>query len=156
MNQSTAPGALGIAPTWSSSDKPLVGTDLGPARRWYTLDHGIRNQTYYPRIDMPQIRDLGFIIADDKGSWVDVKRLLPVAEVRLPAPGIPLPRILHRHPRFILTLRICPDPKRDALLLDGRPFDRLQWVWPRYGGERPDASTWVWTAGAPVTRLSAG
>jgi len=113
----TAPGAPGIDPTWSSSDKDLVGTALGPARLWFTLGHGILNEVYYPRIDLPQIRDLGFIVADDAGFWVEVKRLDP-PDITTPAAGIPLPTVLHRHPCFTLRLRICPDPHRDVLLME--------------------------------------
>jgi glucoamylase len=112
-----APGQPGIGPTWSSSDKDLVGTALGSARLWYTLGHGVVNEVYYPRIDVPQIRDLGFIVADDAGFWVEVKRLHDYT-LDTPAPGIPLPTIVHRHPRFTLTLTICPDPVRDVLLID--------------------------------------
>ncbi len=114
-----APGTPGISPTWASSDKDLVGTAFGPARLWYTLGHGILNEVYHPRIDLPQIRDLGFIVADGAGFWVEVKRL-ESAEVTTPGPGIPLPSVVHRHDRFTLSLRVCPDPRRDVLLLDIR------------------------------------
>lgn len=117
MSLSDAPGAPGVLPSWCSSDKDLVGTAMGPARLWYTLGHGILNEVYYPYIDLPQIRDLGFIVADDAGFWVEVKRL-EKREVRLPAPGIPLPTVVYRHARFTLTVRVCPDPERDVLRLD--------------------------------------
>ncbi|MGE5321086.1 MAG: hypothetical protein ACM3KD_12945 [Hyphomicrobiaceae bacterium] len=112
-----APGAPGIAPSWTSSDKDLVGTAIGPSRLWFTLGHGIVNEVYYPRIDIPQIRDLGFIVADDAGFWVEVKRGGDYT-LTVPAPGVPLPRITHRHPRFVLSLRLCPDATRDVLLID--------------------------------------
>lgn len=112
----TAPGHPGIAPTWTSSDKDLVGTALGSSRLWFTLGRGIVNEVYYPRIDIPQIRDLGFIVADDAGFWVEIKRL-NAYQIHTPAIGIPLPTITHCHPRFTLTLRICPDPDRDVLRL---------------------------------------
>ena len=64
-----APGAPGIPPTWTSSDKDMVGTSLGPARLWFTVGHGIVNEVYWPRVDIPQIRDLGFIVADGRGFW---------------------------------------------------------------------------------------
>ncbi len=112
-----APGQPGIAPTWTSSDKDLVGTALGSSRLWFTVGHGIVNEVYYPRIDIPQIRDLGFIVADGAGFWVEVKRLHDTT-LETPAPGVPLPIIVHRHARFTLTLRICPDPVRDVLLIE--------------------------------------
>ena len=60
----TAPGAPGLDPTWSSSNKEMVGCSLGSSRLWFTIGGGIINEVYYPRVDIPQIRDLGFIVAD--------------------------------------------------------------------------------------------
>jgi len=112
-----APGAPGIPPTWCSSDKEMVGCSLGQSRLWFTIGGGIVNEVYYPRVDIPQIRDLGFIVADGRGFWVEVKRLWRHT-VELLAPGIPAVRVVHRHPRFELTLRIVPALERDALLID--------------------------------------
>jgi hypothetical protein len=70
-----APGGPGIAPTWTSSAKDMVGCALGISRLWFTLGFGIVNEVYYPRVDIPQIRDLGFIIADGEGFWAEVKRV---------------------------------------------------------------------------------
>ncbi len=69
-----APGAPGIAPTWSSSDKDAVGTSHYASRVWFTVGRGILNEVYWPHVDRPQIRDLGFIVADDAGFWSEVKR----------------------------------------------------------------------------------
>jgi len=112
-----APGWPGIAPTWCSSAKEMVGCALGASRLWFTLGGGIVNEVYYPRIDIPQIRDLGFIIADDQGFWVEVKRL-DSHVIRLGAPGTPAVEIVHRHARFEFTLRITPDQRRDVLLIE--------------------------------------
>src|SRR6185437_2149032 len=112
-----APGHPGIAPTWASSAKDLVGSTLGPSRVWFTLGYGIVNEVYYPRIDIPQIRDLGFIVADDSGFWVEVKRLHNYT-LRLLAPGTPAAEIVHTHKRFTLTLRVTPDTDRDVLAIE--------------------------------------
>src|SRR4051794_27478274 len=66
-----APGAPGVSPTWTSSAKDIVGCGLGPARLWFTLGYGIVNEVYYPRVDIPQIRDLGFIVAGGQGAGAD-------------------------------------------------------------------------------------
>src|SRR5262245_45727118 len=108
-----APGAPGIPPTWTSSNKDLVGTSLGTSRVWFTLGFGIVNEVYQPRVDNPQIRDLGFIVSDGKGFWCEVKRLENY-ELLLPKSGIPAPTIVHRHERFELTLRIAPESRRDV------------------------------------------
>ena len=55
-SEGRAPGSPGIAPTWTSSAKDIVGCALGPSRVWFTLGFGIVNEVYYPRLDIPQIR----------------------------------------------------------------------------------------------------
>jgi glucoamylase len=112
-----APGRPGAPPTWSAGAKDLVGCALGPARLWYTLGQGIVNEVYYPRTDIPQVRDLGFIVADGRGFWAEVRQLGQY-EVRLLEPGVPAAELLHRHERFTLRVRVCPDPRRDCLLID--------------------------------------
>jgi glucoamylase len=111
-----APSTDNAYPTWASASKDMVGTSLGSARLWFTIAQGIITETYYPRIDIPQIRDLGFIIADDHGFWVELRRL-DRYEIRLPQPGVPAVEIIHHHERFTFTLHICPSQQRDVLLL---------------------------------------
>jgi glucoamylase len=117
MSGSTAPGAAGLPPTWSSSAKEMVGCSLGPSRLWFTIGGGILNEVYHPRVDIPQIRDLGFIVADGRGFWVEVKRMYRHS-LTLAAPGVPAVRIVHRHERFELTLRVVPAHERDVLLME--------------------------------------
>ncbi len=114
-----APGSPGIPPTWTSSAKDFVGCALGAARLWFTLGYGIVNEIYYPRVDSPQIRDLGFIVAGADGFWSEVKRNQNYT-LRLLAPGVPALEILHEHARYKLCLRITPDPRRDVLLIECR------------------------------------
>src|ERR1700693_5417430 len=101
--QDHAPGMPGTAPSWTSSAKDMVGCGLGPSRLWFTLGFGIVNEVYYPRVDIPQLHDLGFIVADGRGFWVEVKRLENYS-LRLLAPGTPADAIGHTHERFPLHL----------------------------------------------------
>lgn len=112
-----APGKPGISPTWCSSAKEAVGCALGSSRLWFTVGGGIVNEVFYPRVDLPQIRDLGFIVADDQGFWVEVKRL-DKHQLVWAAQGVPAIKVIHQHDQFKLTLRIAPDPQRDVLLVD--------------------------------------
>ena len=112
-----APGQPGIDPTWTSSAKDAVGCPMGPPRLWFTLGHGIVNEVYFPRIDIPQVRDLGFIIADGKGFWSEVKRVANY-DMRFLAPGVPAFEITHKHDRYRFRLRICPDPRREVLAIE--------------------------------------
>ena len=102
------PAVPGIQPTWCSSVKDAVGCALGPSRLWFTIGGGIVNEVFYPRIDIPQIRDLGFIVADDQGFWVEVKRM-DNYQLVWAAQGVPAIEIVHQHDRFTLSLRIAPD-----------------------------------------------
>jgi glucoamylase len=111
-----APHANGPCPTWAHAGKDMVGTSLVSSRLWFTVAQGIITEVYYPRIDIPQIRDLGFIIADDRDFWVELRRNSDYT-VSLPGPGIPAVTVVHRHPRFSFTLQICPSQQRDTLLL---------------------------------------
>jgi len=70
-----APGHPGIAPTGTSSAKDIAGCALGTSRIWFTLGFSIVNEVYSPRVDTPQIHDLGFIVDDGRGFWMEVKRL---------------------------------------------------------------------------------
>ena len=104
------------SPTWAPARKDIVGASLGSSRLWFTLAQGIVTEVYYPRIDIPQIKDLGFIVADDQGFWVELRRLGNYT-VTLPAPGVPAATVVHRHPRFTFTLEVCPSEHRDTLLM---------------------------------------
>ena len=90
----------------------------GPSRLWFTTGFGIVNEVYDPRIDIPQIRDLGFIVADGRGFGSEVKRLENY-RVNFVAPGVAAFDICHEHSRYRLHPRISPDPRRDILALEG-------------------------------------
>ena len=113
---SAAPGAPGLPPTWCSSAKEMVGCSLGPSRVWFTIGGGIINEVYYPRVDLPQIRDLGFLVGDGAGFWVELKRLWKHT-LELAAPGAPAVQIVHHHERFEFTLWVTPSEHRDVLLI---------------------------------------
>jgi glucoamylase len=97
----------------------MVGCGLGPSRLWFTLGFGIVNEVYYPRVDIPQIRDLGFIVAGPDGFWSEVKRNGNYS-LKLLAPGVPAVEIVHSHARYMLRLRIAPDSRRDVLVIECR------------------------------------
>jgi Glucodextranase, domain N len=97
-------------------------------RRFHACRYGRKHEVYCPRVDIPQIRDLGFIIADGEGFWAEVKRVANY-RMRLLAPGVPAVEIVHQHERYSLRLRIAPDARRDVLAiecrLDGDPKLRV-------------------------------
>jgi glucoamylase len=120
-----APGAPGINPTWTSSAKEAVGTSPHASRVWFTVGRGILNEVYWPRVDAPQVRDLGFIVADGAGFWSEVKRDTDT-DVRFVRPGVPAVVAVHRHERYVLSLRICTDVQADVVRIEARLEDRRQ------------------------------
>ena len=115
--QGTAPAPASTFPTWAPGTKDAVGTALGTSRLWFTVAQGIVTEVYYQRPDIPQIKDMGFIVADGAGFWVELRRLGDY-EVTWQNEAIPAITITHHHDRFTVTLMICIDPERDVLLLD--------------------------------------
>jgi glucoamylase len=77
-----APGAPGMVPRWSHSNKDGIGTAYSAdSRIWYTLWRGIVTEVYFPTIDLPQIRDLEFLFTDGATFFHEEKRdLSPVTE----------------------------------------------------------------------------
>ena len=112
-----APGAPGTFSNWCDGSKQMVATSLGTARVWFTIGRGILNEVYYPRVDIPQVRDLGFVISDGKGFWQEIKRL-PDCRVECIEARIPAVTITHQHARFIFTQRLTPEPNRDVVLIE--------------------------------------
>lgn len=102
---------------WATAKKSLVGTALGSSRVWFTLGRGILTEVFYPRIDMPALRDLGFIVSDGRGFWVELKANKDWVQT-LPDCRVPFSRIEHRHERFHFRFEVAVDPHRDVLLLD--------------------------------------
>ena len=122
-NESSIPSPSGIAPhpmfshpTWASARKDMVGASLGSSRLWFTVAEGIVTEVYYPRIDIPQIKDLGFIIADDRGFWVELRRRLDY-RVTLPAPGRAGGRDRASPSALRLHAADLPSQRRDVLLM---------------------------------------
>ncbi len=115
--EGSAPAPINSDPTWSPGSKDAVGTALGKSRLWFTVAQGIITELYHPRPDIPQLKDLGFIIADGAGFWVEVRRLASYT-VSWFDEAVPAITIIHSHSRFTLTLKICVDPIRDVLLVD--------------------------------------
>lgn len=145
----SAPGHPGNPPTWASSAKDAVGSALGASRVWFTVGYGILNEVFWPTCSVPQIRDLGFIVAGED-FWVEVKREHRY-QLSTPAPEVPLPLVQHEHPRYKLQLEFLTDPLRDVVLinyrLQGEGVKLYVLAAPHLGGTGHDNTAWV-TRGA--------
>jgi len=113
-----APGWPGIPPRWTSSAKSGVGNALSPVSRvWFTISHGIINETYYPRVDQACTRDFGLLIANEHGFFSEEKRDCTFQVERL-EDGVPAHKLTNTHPggRYRIVKRVVTDPRHDTLL----------------------------------------
>lgn len=102
---------------WSRADKEMIGTNLHTTHLWFTVAGGLLTEIYGPRIDIPQVRGLDFLIVGENGLAVS---LACERHYRLSSPGDGIPAVIaeHHHALFQLRLRIAPDPHRDVVLVD--------------------------------------
>ena len=115
-------GAPGMPPRWTSSEKQTVGTAYSASSRvWYTISHGILNEIYYPTIDRPQVRDMGFLISDGETFCHEEKRDLQRSFEYIDHEALGV-RLTARDPqgRYALIKEIIADPHQPAVLLHVR------------------------------------
>lgn len=113
-----APGAPGIAPTWAPGAKQAVGTSADQrCRVWFTLAEGVVTEVYYPRVDVANTRDLGFLVAGQGRFWEERRDL--VATVTRPDPRALLVDVETAEPSgaFAIHKRVLTDPDRSSLVL---------------------------------------
>lgn len=101
--------------SWTSGAKDAVTTAL-TGRVWATVGRGIVNEVYWPAVDQPQVKDLGFLVVGPPG-WREVKRVGRYRVLPHENPSVPLTTVVHTGDFYRLTLRVVPDPDHDALLV---------------------------------------
>ncbi len=120
ITESDAPGAPGIDPRWTSSDKSGVGTALSALSRvWFTISHGIVNEVYYPRVDQACLRDFGFMVSDGQpGGFFSEEKRETHSDIQRPEDGVPAFLVVNtsREKRYRIEKRIVADPRYDVLL----------------------------------------
>ncbi len=117
--QGEAPGAPGLPGRWTSSIKDSVGCAYSASSKvWYTTSHGILNEMYYPTIDRPQTRDMGFLISDGETFFHEEKRDT-VRTFSYLEHASPASRQINRDPggRYTLTKETICDPHASVVLV---------------------------------------
>lgn len=112
-------GGPGLPPRWTSSEKDSVGTAYSASSRvWFTVSHGILNEIYYPTIDRPQVRDLGFLISDGESFFHEEKRDLEHTFEYIDPDALGV-RFTGRDPleRYTLIKEIIADPHQSTVLI---------------------------------------
>ena len=97
-NAAVAFGAPGIEARWTASTKEGIGTAYHTSSRvWFTLSHGIIDEIYYPHVDVPNTRDLQFLITDGESFCHEERRDLE-HKIEYPEEGCLLYRLTNSEP----------------------------------------------------------
>lgn len=114
-------GQPGIEARWTSARKEAIGTAYATVSRvWFTIWQGIITEVYYPTIDLPQLRDLQYLITDGETFFHEEKRHLNHhVEVIDDSLGYV---IVQSDPegRYSLTKEIISDPHLSCVLIKTR------------------------------------
>lgn len=117
-NPSIPPGAPGADPRWTSSAKSGVGKSVNPSSNViFTLSHGIINEVYFPREDLACIRDMEFIVTDEKDFFSEEKRDTD-HQVQWIKEGVPAFHITNtcKQKKYLIEKEVITDPLRNVVL----------------------------------------
>jgi glucoamylase len=112
-------GSPGLEPRWTSAAKDTVSTAYSASSRvWFTISHGILNEVYFPTIDRPQIRDMGFLISDGE-TFVHEEKRACETHFEYIDDDSPAVRVISRdhEERYTLTKEIISNPHHPVVLV---------------------------------------
>jgi glucoamylase len=70
----TASDGPGGAASWTTGNKLAVGASATTdSKVWFTVAKGIASEIFYPRLDVPNMQDMQYIITDGS-TFVDLER----------------------------------------------------------------------------------
>lgn len=116
-----APGAPGIASAWTTGAKQGLGTSTTiESKIWYTIQQGILGEVYYPKVDVPNVQDLQFIVTDGS-TFVDLERDATEHEViLLDKEALSYRQINTKTDHYRITKTYVTDVARPTLLIEAR------------------------------------
>ena len=159
--QSQTPGAStvaagdgpGGAASWTTGNKLAVGASAGTdSKVWFTVAKGITSEIFYPRLDVPNLEDMQYIITDGS-TFVDLERDATSHVMSMPTEDA-LEYIVRntdkrQSPKYRITNTYVTDPSRDTLLirtrfefLDGGVYQLYLHANPSIAGGGANNSAW--------------
>jgi glucoamylase len=120
----TASDGPGIAASWTTGNKLAVGTSAEKTSKvWFTVANGITSEVFYPRLDIPNMQDMQYIITDGS-TFVDLERDATNHEISMPDEKALEYTVTNTDkratPKYKITNTYITDPSRDTLLLRTR------------------------------------
>jgi glucoamylase len=117
----TASDGPGGAAAWTTGNKLAVGTSADTdSRVWLTVAQGITSEVFYPRLDVPNMQDMQYIVTDGS-TFVDLERDATTHEISMPdekALDYTVTNTDKRaSPKYRIINTYVTDPNRNTLLI---------------------------------------
>jgi glucoamylase len=149
----TAGDGPGVAASWTTGNKLAVGTSAEKTGKvWFTVANGITSEVFYPRLDIPNMQDMQYIITDGS-TFVDLERDATNHEISMPDEKALEYTVTNTDkrptPKYKITNTYITDPIRDTLLmrthfqsLDGNSYRLYLLANPSMAGGGANNNAW--------------
>src|SRR5271165_2203545 len=105
--------------SWTTGNKLAVGTSAGTGSKvWFTVAKGIASEVYYPRLDIPNMEDMQYVVTDGS-TFADLERDATDHKISMPTETALEYTIANtdrrRPPKYRIVSTYITDPDRDAV-----------------------------------------
>ena len=117
----TASDGPGDAASWTTGNKVAVGTSADTTSKvWFTVAKGVTTEIFYPRLDVPNMQDMQYIVTDGS-TFVDLERDATNHAISMPdemALEYTITNTDKRStPKYRITNTYITDPSQNTLLI---------------------------------------
>lgn len=151
--------------SWTTGNKLAVGASAGlDSKVWFTVAKGVTSEVFYPRLDVPNMEDMQYIVTDGS-TFVDLERDATSHAISMPAEKALEYTITNTDkrssPKYRITNTYITDPGRNTLMirtrfesLDGGAYRLYLHANPSIAGGGANNSAW-WDAANSALMASA-
>ncbi|MFY9725748.1 MAG: RICIN domain-containing protein [Bryobacteraceae bacterium] len=120
----TASDGPGAAAAWTTGNKMAVGTSVDTTSKvWFTVAKGVTTEVFYPRLDIPNMQDMQYVVTDGS-TFVDLERDATDHAVSMPDEKALEYTIINTDkratPKYRITNTYITDASRNTLLIRTR------------------------------------
>lgn len=124
LAEGTASDGPGGAASWTTGNKLAVGTSADTTSKvWFTVAKGVTSEVFYPRLDVPNMQDMQYIVTDG-ATFVDLERDATDHAVSMPDEEALEHTVTNTDkratPKYRITNTYITDPSRNTLLIRTR------------------------------------
>lgn len=117
----TANDGPGGRASWTTGNKLAVGTSADtPSKVWFTVAQGITSEIFYPRLDVPNMQDMQYVVTDG-ATFVDLERDATKHAISMPDEKALEFTVTNTDaratPRYRISNTYITDPRANTLLI---------------------------------------